>query len=69
MKKIKSEKGSITLFVIVAFIFCLTMLVGIYWTNTNNQVMILQAKQRINEIYRKDLDSAQDIYEHLDDPV
>ena len=47
MKKIVSEKGSMSVFVIVAFIFCMTILVNIYWSSTNYQVTVLQAEQRI----------------------
>ena len=69
MKKIKSENGSITVFVIVAFIFCMTMLVNIYWTSTNYQVTVLQAEQRIKETYEKDINNIEEIYDSLSNPV
>ena len=62
MKKIKSEKGSITVFVIVAFIFCMTILVNLYWTSTNYQITVLQAQQRIQKIYGDDVDNVDEIY-------
>ncbi len=65
MKKIKSEKGSITVFVIVAFIFCMTILVNIYWSSTNYQITVLQAQQRIKDIYGKDVNNVEQIYRGL----
>ncbi|MCI9366347.1 MAG: hypothetical protein HFJ54_07500 [Clostridia bacterium] len=65
MKKIKSEKGSITVFVIVAFIFCMTILVNIYWSSTNYQITVLQAQQRIKDIYGKDVNNVEQIYKGL----
>lgn len=54
MKNAKLEKGSMSVFVIVAFIFCMTILVNIYWSNANHQVTVLQAQQRIQEVYGLD---------------
>lgn len=54
MKNAKLEKGSMSVFVIVAFIFCMTILVNIYWSNANYQVTVLQAQQRIQEVYGRD---------------
>ncbi len=65
MINLKSEKGSITVFVIVAFIFCMTMLINIYWTSTNYQVTVLQAEQRIKEVYGEDVNRLQEIYQSV----
>ena len=65
MKKIKSEIGSITLFVIIAFLFCMIMLLSIYWASTNNQITVLQSKQRIQEIYGQDVNNAESIYQEI----
>lgn len=65
MKKIKSENGSITVFVIVAFVFCLTILVNLYWTSTNSQITVLQAEQRIKAVYEEDVNNVQEIYENI----
>lgn len=65
MNKIKSEKGSITVFVIVAFIFCMTILVNIYWTSTNYQITVLQAQQRIKDTYGKDINNVEQIYKDI----
>ena len=65
MKKIKSEIGSITLFVIIAFLFCMIMLITLYWASTNNQISVLQSKQRIQEIYGKDVNNTESIYQEI----
>ena len=65
MKKIKSEIGSITLFVIIAFLFCMAMLLTLYWASTNNQITVLQSKQRIQEIYGEDVNNAESIYQEI----
>ncbi len=69
MKKLKSENGSITVFVIVAFIFCMTILVNLYWTSTNYQVTVLQAEQRIKDIYGEDANRIDEIYEGVSEPT
>lgn len=67
MKNIKSEKGSITVFVIIAFIFCMTILMNLYWTSTNYQVTVLQAQQRIKEVYGEDVNNVDKIYREIED--
>lgn len=65
MKKTRSEKGSMAVFVIIAFIFCMTILINIYWSSTNYQVTVLQAEQRIKEIYGEDVNNIEEIHEGL----
>lgn len=65
MKKIRNENGSITIFVVVAFLFCMTMLVAIYWNSTNNQITTLQAEQRTKEIYGEDVNNVESIYSEI----
>lgn len=69
MMKLKSEEGSITVFVIVAFIFCMAILINLYWTSTNAQVTVLQAEQRLKEIYGEDVNNIDQIYEDISDPT
>ena len=57
MKKVKSERASISVFVIVSFIFFMTILINVYWSCTNYQVTALQAQQRITETYASELDA------------
>lgn len=66
MKKANSEIGSISVFVIIAFIFCMTILINIYWSSTNYQVTVLQAQQRIQEIYGEDVNNIDKIHDSLD---
>ena len=66
MKKMRSEKGSVTVFVIVTFLFCMTVLVNLYWTSTNYQVTALQAEQRIKSIYGNDVNNIDEIYNNID---
>jgi len=65
MKKTNSEKGSISVFVIVAFIFCMTILMNVYWSSTNYQVTVVQAQQRIKEIYSQDMNDINNIHNEL----
>ncbi len=65
MKKTKSEKASISVFVIVAFIFCMTILINIYWSSTNYEVTVLQAQQRIKDIYGEDVNRMDEIHETI----
>ena len=66
MKKMNPERGSISVFVIIAFIFCMTILINIYWSSTNYQVTVLQAQQRIQEIYGADVNRIDEIKDALD---
>ena len=65
MKNIKAEKGSISVFVIVAFIFCMTLLINLYWSSTNYRVTALQAEQRIRDIYAEDVENIDEIHSRL----
>ena len=65
MKRIKTENGSISVFVIVGFIFCMTILMNVYWSSTNYQVTVLQAQQRIQDIYGKDVNNIQEVHANL----
>ena len=65
MKKIQTENGSISVFVIIAFIFCMTLLINLYWTSTNYQVTVLQAEQRIRDVYAEDVNNIDEIHSRL----
>lgn len=69
MIKLKSERGSVTVFVIVALIFCMTILINLYWTSTNYQITVLQAQQRIQKIYGDDVENVDEIYRQRKDPT
>lgn len=65
MKRTNSEKGSISVFVIIAFIFCMTILMNVYWSSANYQVTVLQAEQRLKEIYGEDINNIDEIHNEL----
>lgn len=65
MKKINYERGSIAVFVIIAFIFCMTILINIYWSTTNYEVTVLQAEQRIKETYESDVKNIESIHDKI----
>ena len=69
MKKCKYEKGSISVFVIVAFIFSMTLLMNIYWTTTNYQITALQTKERIEEIYGNDVNNMENVHQSLNNDI
>lgn len=65
MKNMKSENGSMTVFVIMGFIFCMTILVSMYWSSTNYQVTVLQAEKVIRETYEADVKNMDTIHQQL----
>lgn len=65
MNKLKSQKGGITIFVIVAFLFTMIILISIFWKNTNYQVTVLQAEQRIKATYGNDVNNVDKIYDNI----
>ncbi len=69
MKKYNSEKGSMSVFVIIAFIFCMTIVINIYWSTTNDQVTVLQAEQRIKQIYGEDINRMEELHSGLNNDV
>lgn len=65
MKKLNSENGSMTIFVIVGFIFCMSILISMYLSSTNYQIMALQAEQVIKETYEADIENMDQIHSNL----
>ena len=51
MKKIRQEKGSITLFVLISMLFFVMFLIGMYLLNANSEITQTAATKRIKEIY------------------
>lgn len=62
MKIKNNEKGSLTLFVTLAMLFFMIFLVALYVSTTNEQRAQLAITARIKEIYEKDLDNVEEIY-------
>ena len=61
----KSQKGSISLFVLLSMLFFSIILVGIYVSNSNKVITQKETSDRIKEIYEKDLDNIDGIYESI----
>lgn len=65
MKKIKEEKGSITLFVLIAMLFFVMFLVGRYMLTANSESSQIAESTRIKEIYEKNVNNIDDVYKTL----
>ena len=65
MKIIKQEKGSITLFVLIAMLFFVMFLVGMYMLSANSESSQSAEVSRIKEIYEQDVNNIDDVYETL----
>lgn len=62
MKNIKSEKGSLALFVTIAMLFFMAFLLALFLSTTNEQKTQLAVTARIKETYEQDLDNVNEIY-------
>ena len=58
----KREKGAITLFVLIACLFFVFILMGVYLSNLNRLQVQEQEVQQIQENYAKELDRVDEIY-------
>lgn len=65
MKRLKSEKGSVTVLVIVTLVFFMIVLTTAYLAASNTRVSQLKETQRIKEIYEKDVENIESIYSSL----
>ncbi len=65
MKIIKQEKGSITLFVLIAMLFFTLYLVGMYVLSSNLESSQIEGDSEIKRIYEKDVNNINDVYETL----
>ncbi len=65
MKKIKGQKGSVTLFVLVAMLFFVLFLSGLYMMNSSKEQTGISETKRIKEIYEKDIELIDDQYETI----
>ncbi len=62
MKILKSEKGSITLFVLLAMLFFVMYLVGMYMLSANSESSVIEESARIKEIYEQGVNNIDDVY-------
>lgn len=65
MKKLKQEKGSITLFVLIAMLFFVLFLTGMYMLGTLGEQTGISETAKIKEIYEKDVNNIDDVYQTL----
>lgn len=63
--KVKSEKGSVTLFVLASMGILLIALISIYVSTTNKQLTQLEITEQIKTVYEKDYNRKDDVYEEL----
>ena len=61
----RNEKGAITLFVLLACLFFVFILTGVYLSNLNRLQVQEQEVTQIQENYAKDLSRVDEIYENL----
>lgn len=66
MQKLKQEQGSITLFVLVAMLFFVLFLTGMYMLSTADEQAGISETAKIKEIYERDLNNIDDVYATLD---
>lgn len=65
MKNIKNEQGSVTLFVLIAMLFIIVYLVSLYIISSNTETETIAQTGRIKEIYEKNIDNIDSVYETL----
>ena len=63
--KTKSEKGAITLFVLIACLFFVFTLTGVYISNVNRMKTQEQDIKQIQENYKRELDNIDEVYEEI----
>ncbi len=66
MKILKEEKGSITLFVLIAMLFFVMYLVGMYMLSANTESSLTRETARIKEIYEQGVNNIDDVYNTLE---
>ena len=66
MKKIKEQKGSVTLFVLVALLFFVLVLAGMYMIGSAKQQTGISETLRIKEIYEKKVGFVDEVYEQIE---
>lgn len=65
MKKWKSNRGSITLFVLIALLFFIGVLLSSYLSSINSRKAQDDATQRVKDIYEKDIGRMDEIYDEI----
>ncbi len=63
---LKQEKGSITLFVLIAMLFFTIYLIGMYILSTNSESSQIEEMAKIKEIYEEGVNNIEDVYATLE---
>ena len=63
--KLKQEKGSVTLFVLVSLLFFVLFLSGMYLLSSSREQTGYVETAKVKEIYESDVSRADDVYETL----
>ena len=63
---LKQERGSITLFVLIAMLFFTIYLIGMYILSTNSESSQIEEMAKIKEIYEEGVNNIEDIYATLE---
>lgn len=61
----KSERGSISLYALIAMLLTVTILLGIYIYNAQKQAQNLEVTRQIKSIYEKDINNINNVYNNL----
>ncbi len=64
-KTLKSEQGSITLFVLLAILFFLIVIFSVFMTSSNKNRTQLEELDKIKQEYEKDLENIDEIYKDI----
>ncbi len=62
MKILKSERGSITLFVLISMLFFVMYIVGMYMLSANTEGSQIAEARKIKEIYEQGVNNIDDVY-------
>ena len=65
MKNIKSQRGSITLLVVITVLFFIIITISVYASNSNTRVSQMQEIARIKEVYEADVDNTDEVYSKI----
>ncbi len=66
MKILRNERGSVTLFVLIAMLFFLMYMVGLYIMSANSESSQIAETARIKEIYEEGTNNIDDVYATLE---
>lgn len=63
MKNLRSNNGSITLFILIAIIFFLAIVINLYINSKNHEQAVDSYIEEIKREYEKDINNIDEIYE------